>query len=132
MGKKRKESSDKLISTVIDAILEKKGQNLVSLDLSKLPNAICKNFIICHADSTTQVSAIANNIEDKTIEHCNEKVWQKGGYENCIWIILDYVDVVVHIFQTEWRMFYKLEDLWADASRTDYQVDEKGKIQVIV
>jgi len=128
MGKKRKENQDKLVSTIVEAIAEKKGEAIVSLEMSKLPNHICKYFIICHADSTTQVSAIADNVEDKVIEHCKEKVWQKAGYENNIWIILDYVDVVVHIFQTEWRYFYKLESLWADANRVNYEVNEKGEV----
>lgn len=121
MGKRKKESTDKLHSCIIDAIIEKKGQDIVSLELGKLPNAICKHFIICHAESTTQVAAIAENIEEKVIENLQEKVWQKGGYENSIWVVLDYIDVVVHVFQTEWRQFYKLEDLWADATKTTFE-----------
>jgi len=120
MGKRKKDSTDKLHICIIDAIIEKKGQDIVSLELGKLPNAICKHFIICHAESTTQVAAIAENIEEKVIENLQEKVWQKGGYENSIWVVLDYIDVVVHVFQTEWRQFYKLEDLWADATRTNF------------
>jgi ribosome-associated protein len=118
MGKKKTDSSEQLIKCIVEAIEEKKGQEIVSLELGKLPNPICKYFVVCHADSTTQVEAIAQNIEDKTIEKLKEKVWQKGGYENKIWVILDYVDVVVHVFQTEWRHFYKLEQLWADARST--------------
>ncbi|HOP04749.1 MAG TPA: ribosome silencing factor [Tenuifilaceae bacterium] len=122
MGKKKTENTQSLITCIVDAIEEKKGQDIVSLELGKLPNAICNHFIICHAESTTQVEAIAENIEDKTLEVLNEKVWQKGGYENKIWIILDFVDVVVHVFQTEWRQFYKLEQLWADAKTTYHSV----------
>ena len=131
MGRKKIENSEKLLNTIIESIDDKKGNDIVSLELGELPNAICKYFVICHADSTTQVSAIADNVEDKAIEHCGEKVWQKGGYENSIWIILDYVDVVVHIFQTEWRQFYKLEGLWADAKRINYKTDESGKVKPI-
>lgn len=120
MAKRNKQNTEKLHSCIIDAIEEKKGSDIVSLELGKLPNAICQHFIICHADSTTQVSAIAENIEDKVNENLQEKVWQKGGYDNSIWVVLDFVDVVVHIFQTEWRQFYKLEDLWADAKKTTY------------
>jgi ribosome-associated protein len=121
MGKRKKDATDILHSCIIEAILEKKGSNIISLELGKLPNAICQHFIICHADSNIQVSAIAQNIEDKSLEILNEKVWQKGGYENGIWVVLDYVDVVVHVFQTEWRQFYKLEELWADAKRTTFE-----------
>jgi ribosome-associated protein len=123
MGKRKKDATDVLHSCIIDAIIEKKGSDLISLELGKLPNAICQHFIICHAESNIQVSAIAQNIEDKTIEILGEKVWQKGGYENGIWVVLDYFDVVVHIFQTEWRKFYKLEELWADAKRTTFESD---------
>jgi ribosome-associated protein len=120
MGKRKKDNSELLIKCIINAIDEKKGKEVVSLELGKLPNAICKYFVVCHADSTTQVEAIAQNIEDKVLEILGEKVWQKGGYENRIWVILDYVDIVVHVFQTEWRYFYKLEQLWADAKTTNH------------
>ncbi len=130
MGKKKREDVENLVNCIVNAIVDKKGDDLVNLDLGKLPNAICKHFIICNADSTTQVAAIAENIEDKTIELCNEKPWQRGGYENCIWVILDYVDVVVHVFQTEWRQFYKLEALWADAKKTTYEVNQEGAVVV--
>ena len=76
MGKKRKENQDKLVSTIV--VLAEKREAIVSLEMSKLPNHICKYFIICHADSTTQVSAIADNVEDKVIEHCKER-FGKGG-----------------------------------------------------
>ncbi|MGE0076775.1 MAG: ribosome silencing factor [Bacteroidales bacterium] len=116
--KKKTDSSDELLACIIDAIQEKKGKNLVSLEIGNLPNAVCKYFVICNAESTTQVSAIADNIEDKAIEKLKEKVFRSAGYENSIWVVLDYVDIVVHVFQTEWRKFYKLEDLWADAKAT--------------
>jgi ribosome-associated protein len=120
MAKKSKADTEKLHKCIIDAILEKKGQHIVSLNLEKHTNAICKHFIICSAESTTQVSAIAENIEDQVLLSISEKVWQRGGYENCFWIVLDYVDIVVHVFQTQWREFYKLEELWADAKKTTY------------
>ncbi|MFP4556312.1 MAG: ribosome silencing factor [Bacteroidales bacterium] len=124
MAKRKKEATESLHKCIIDAILDKKGNGVVSLDLSKLPNAVCQNFIICHADSSNQVSAIAENIEEQVESELGEKVWQRGGYENSIWVVLDYVDVVVHVFQTEWREFYRLEELWADAKRTNYSTNE--------
>jgi ribosome-associated protein len=127
MARKKKDNSEELLETIIEAIAEKKGQGIVSLHVGALPNAICEYFIICHADSTTQVEAIASNVEDMVIANCKEKPWQKGGYENGIWIILDFVNVVVHIFQTEWRHFYRLEDLWADAKRQDFSDDAPKK-----
>ncbi|MDR0420868.1 MAG: ribosome silencing factor [Prevotellaceae bacterium] len=109
------DNTAELLEIAIAAALEKKAQNIISLNFSKLKNSICKYFIICNADSTTQVSAISDNIEDKILEKLNEKIWRRNGFENAFWIILDYGDVVIHIFQTEQRNFYRLEDLWADA-----------------
>jgi len=124
MGKKRDASKAKpLAQCIIDAILEKKGKEVTSLNIGKLPNAVSDYFIICHADSTTQVNAIADNIERKTIENLDSKVWRTAGYDNCVWIVLDYVDVVVHVFQTEMREYYKIEKLWADAE-TKIHTDE--------
>lgn len=120
MAKKTNANTNELHHCIIDAIQEKKGSGIISLELGALPNSICQHFIICHADSTTQVEAIAENVEIKVKAKLGERPWQKGGYENSIWIVLDFVDIVVHIFQTEWRQFYKLEELWADAKRTTF------------
>lgn len=121
MSKKTNTNTTELHSCIIEAIQEKKGTGIISLELGSLPNAICKHFIICHADSTIQVDAIAENVELKVKQKLGEKPWQKGGYDNSIWIVLDYVDIVVHIFQTEWRQFYRLEELWADAKQTSFE-----------
>ena len=115
---------EKLIDTIIRAIQDKKGKNIVSLDLSKTDGAICSCFIVCNVDSTTQVAAIAAGIEEKVLETLGEKVWRVEGQQNALWIAMDYVDVVVHIFQTELREFYKLEELWADALATRYEHEE--------
>jgi ribosome-associated protein len=121
MGKKREALKvEPLVNCIVDAILDKKGKEVISLEIGKLPNAVCDYFIICHADSTTQVHAIAENIEIKVGEQLKEKVWKSAGYDNSIWVVLDFVNVVVHIFQTEWRSFYKLEELWADAQMKLY------------
>lgn len=116
--------TEKLVESITGAILDKKGNDVVSLNISKLPNSVCKYFVICNADSTTQVDAIAGNIEDKLFENYREKAWQTAGYDNSFWIVLDYIDVVVHIFQTQYRSFYKLEDLWADAEIKHYSDEE--------
>lgn len=101
-------------------MLEKKGQGVVSLDLTKIGTAISDNFIVCNADSTTNVLAIADNVEDRVAEILHRKVVRSQGKENAFWVILDYTDVVVHIFQTPYRAFYRLEDLWADADKTEF------------
>lgn len=110
----------KLIETIVGAIEDKKGQNIVSLDLSGFDGAITSAFVICNADSTTQVAAIAAGIEEKVQKELGEKPWRTDGLANSIWVALDYVDVIVHIFQTELRDFYNLEELWADAPMTRY------------
>ena len=115
---------EKLTGTIIRAIQDKKCKNIVSLDLSKIDGAICSCFIVCNADSTTQVAAIAAGIKEQVLETLGEKVWRVEGQQNALWIAMDYVDVVVHIFQTELREFYKLEELWADAPATRYEYDE--------
>ena len=108
------------VKIIADAMLEKKGQKVVSLDLKKIGTAISDYFIVCSAESTTNVLAIADNVEDRMIEKASRKVVRSQGRANALWIILDYGDIVVHVFQNQYREFYRLEDLWADAERVEY------------
>ena len=108
------------VKIIADAMLEKKGQKVVSLDLKKIGTAISDYCIVCSAESTTNVLAIADNVEDRMIEKASRKVVRSQGRENALWIILDYGDIVVHVFQNQYREFYRLEDLWADAERVEY------------
>lgn len=110
----------KEIKVIADAMLEKKGEDVLCLDLRKVGTAISDFFVVCNAASTTQVRAIADNVEDRMMEILKKKPVRKQGTENGIWVILDYGDEVVHIFQTEYRNFYRLEDLWADAKRKEF------------
>ena len=113
-----------MIETIVTAIQDKKGKDIVSLDLTGFDGAICSHFIVCNADSTAQVAGIAAGVEEAMLEKLGEKVWRIEGQQNAFWIAMDYLDVVVHIFQSELREFYKLEDLWADApmKRYDYEL----------
>ena len=113
------------IRVIADAMLEKKAQDVVSLDLTRIGTAIADHFVICNADSTTQVVAISDAVEEQMEKKCDRSVVRKQGRENAFWIILDYSDIVVHIFKTDQRLFYRLEDLWADAVKTTYS-DEKA------
>lgn len=108
------------VKVIADAMLEKKGQGVLSLNLKKIGTAMSDWFVVCNADSTANVLAIADNVEDRMAERCRRKVLRSQGKENALWVILDYGDIVVHVFQTAYREFYRLEDLWADAVRTDY------------
>ena len=113
--------SSNLVDIIINSIQEKKGNDLISLDLRNTEGAICDNFIICHGNSNTQVRAMAEFVieEVKKVEGSNP--WNKEGFANMQWILLDYVDVVVHIFQLEAREFYDVEGMWADAEVTSYK-----------
>jgi ribosome-associated protein len=103
-----------IVDNIIEGIQDKKGKDIVCIDLSALENSICRYFIICHGDSNTQVSAIAQWVEKVMEDKLDEKVRRKQGLENAHWVLLDYVDVIVHVFQKEFRDFYNLEGLWAD------------------
>ena len=111
----------KVLKVIADAMLEKKAQDVVSLDLKPIGTAISDYFIVCNADSTPNVVAIADNIEERMIEKCKRKVTRTQGKENAFWVILDYGDIVAHVFQTPYRAFYRLEDLWADAEKTVFE-----------
>jgi ribosome-associated protein len=125
MVKKKKVSNNsaELVEMIVKGIREKQGKKIVSLQLGVLPNTVCEYFVICHANSRTQVEAIADAIEHHVKTSLGYKVWHREGFENSEWLLLDYADVVVHIFQEETRDFYRLETLWADAGRTDYAAD---------
>ena len=99
---------------ILEAIREKKGHQIVSIDLSKVENSICDFFIICHGESVTQVGAITESIEKKLKEEARMRAHHVEGLKNSQWVLLDYYDILVHVFQEEFRSFYKLEELWAD------------------
>ena len=115
---------DKLLASIVEAAQNRKAKNIISLDLQQLDGAICSHFVICNADSTTQVSAIADAIEEDVFNELGQKVWRVDGKMNSLWVAMDYTDIIVHIFQTEMRDFYKLEELWADAPCTRYEYEE--------
>jgi ribosome-associated protein len=105
----------------IFGIQEKKGNDIVRLDLRNIFSSVSDYFVICHADSSTQVKAIANSIEEEIFKATQQDPWRKEGLEYGEWILLDYVDVVVHIFRTDKREFYGVEDLWGDAEIKFYK-----------
>ncbi len=114
MAKKTKPSS-KLINSIIKGLEEKKGFDIKSMDLTHIPNAVTGMFIICSGSSTTQVDSLADSVVEEAYKAAKEKPWHIEGLENKEWILVDFVDVVVHIFLPEVREFYGLEELWADA-----------------
>lgn len=110
----------KIFRTIIHAIQQKKGENIVSLDLRKIPEAVTDFFIICQASSTTQVKAIADYIQAMVKEECQETPFRHEGQQAAHWILVDYVNVVVHVMQEETRKFYKLEEMWSDAGMMEH------------
>jgi ribosome-associated protein len=107
--------NSKIIKAIIQAIQEKKGEKIISLDLRKIPEAVADFFIVCEAGSTTQVRAIADFIETELKEKCAEFPYMHEGRQVLQWVIIDYINVVVHIMLPESRRFYKLEEMWNDA-----------------
>ena len=124
----RKELRDRDPAVLADAVIkgmqEKKANRITLVDLREIQNAVCDFFVICHGESDRQVGAIAGSVEDETLKLVGDKPWHKEGKDNAEWILLDYVNVVVHIFHREARDFYDLESLWADAKikEIEYQV----------
>jgi len=112
--------NSKLFKTILQAIQEKKGEQIVSLDLRKIPEAVSDFFIICQATSTTQVKAIADHVEHLVKENCEEIPYRQEGRMALQWVLVDYVNVVVHIFQPENRKFYRLEEMWSDAPMQEH------------
>lgn len=115
MAKKKKIASDTLIDGILKGMQEIKASDIVVMNMKEIGNAVCDYFIICHGNSNTQVKAIADSVEKEVFLSSNEEPRKKEGMQNGEWILLDYFDVVVHIFQKSARDFYHIEKLWADA-----------------
>lgn len=115
------DNTEDVLKTIVETMLEAKAQDVTSLDMRELQSAVTDYFVICNAQSKTQVSSIAEKVIDNVRNKLHVHVYHEEGFENSEWILLDYIDVVVHIFLTEKRDFYKLEDLWADAERKNYE-----------
>ena len=112
--------NSKIFKAIITAIQEKKGDNIVSLDLRKIPEAVADFFIICEAGSSTQVKAIADYIEVHVKNIVNETPYKHEGHQGMHWVLVDYVNIVVHVMQPETRKFYKLEEMWSDGEMEEH------------
>ncbi|MEZ5046596.1 MAG: ribosome silencing factor [Chitinophagaceae bacterium] len=116
-------TNSRIIKTIISAIQEKKGEEIISLNLKKIPEAVADFFIICEAGNPTLVKAIADNVEKRVKENCGENPYCFSGKQGDQWVLLDYVDVIVHCMMPQARAFYNLEDMWQDATSKQH-VDE--------
>lgn len=113
-----RQDSDTLAELAVRGLQDRKGQDIVVLNLKELKNAVADYFIICSASSDTQLDALARSVEEEVEKVTGEAPWQSEGRTNREWVLLDYVDVVVHVFLRERRQFYALEELWGDAEIT--------------
>jgi ribosome-associated protein len=114
--KKGAQAADTLTKWIVEGMLEKKASDIVVLDMKDIKNSIADFFVICSGNSDTHIDAISDSIEEIVYKNTSQDPWHKEGTENKEWILLDYVDVVAHVFKKERREFYALEDLWGDAS----------------
>jgi ribosome-associated protein len=112
--------NSKILKSIIQAIQEKKGEKIISLDLRKIHEAVSDFFIVCEAGSTTQIRAIADFIEKEVKEKCEELPYRHEGKQALQWVIIDYINVVVHVMLPDSRKFYKLEEMWSDAVLEEY------------
>ena len=108
-----------LVKRIVEGIQEKKGKNIVVADLTSTDNTVCKYFVICEGNTPTQVAAIADSVSDYVRIHASEKPIGVEGMRVARWVVMDYSDVLVHVFVPEERDFYNLENLWADAQLTE-------------
>lgn len=117
----KKSNADQLITVILNGIEDVKGQHINILDLRELENTVCDYFIICEGTSNTQVNAIVNSINKKVSKETKDKPWHIEGSENAEWVLMDYVNVVVHVFQKHIREYYDIESLWGDAKTTEIE-----------
>jgi len=108
-------SSKALKEAIVKGMQELNAHDIVCVDLRKIPSAVTDFFVICHGNSSTQVEAISRSIAETTLKDINQKPWNQEGKTNAEWILLDYVDVVAHVFYSDAREFYNIEGLWGDA-----------------
>ncbi|WP_179345472.1 ribosome silencing factor [Winogradskyella ursingii] len=118
---KENTNADQLITTIIGGIEEVKGQEITILDLREIENTVCDYFIVCEGTSNTQVNAIVNSIQKQVSKTLKDKPWHVEGTDNAEWILMDYVNVVVHVFQKHIREYYDIESLWGDAKTTQIE-----------
>jgi ribosome-associated protein len=112
--------NSKLFKTIIKAIQEKKGEKIISLDLRKIHEAVSDFFIICEASNPQQVRAIGEFVEEEVKKNCDELAYKHEGYQALQWVLIDYVNVVIHVMMPESRKFYQLEEMWSDAPSEEH------------
>jgi ribosome-associated protein len=118
--------NSRLFKTIIHAIQDKKGEKIISLDLRKIDEAVADFFVICEASNPQQVRAIGEWIQEKVKKDCDEAAYKHEGYQNLQWVLIDYINIVVHVMLPETRKFYALDEMWSDAQTMEHI--DKGNI----
>lgn len=121
--RKKTETENKLLDAILEGIRKTKGKNIRIIDLNTIHHTECGYFIVCHGTSSTHAASVAQSVEKTVKEDTGENAWHVEGYQNAIWILLDFGEIVVHVFQEHARHFYNLEGLWADAKITEADSD---------
>jgi ribosome-associated protein len=121
--KRKKAEGKQLVEAAVEGIRRVKGRKIAVIDLTTIQHSECSYFVICHGTSNTHADGIGHSVEETVKEMLGVKTWHRDGYRNSIWILLDYGDVMVHVFREDARNFYNLEELWADAA-IEYLEDE--------
>ncbi len=119
IGVTRLTKNSKIIKAIVHAIHEKKGDNIISLDLRRIPEAVTDFFIICEAGNQVQVRAIADFVEEYLKDSLDEIPYRHEGKQSGQWVLIDYINVVVHVMHSETRKFYKLEEMWSDGAKEE-------------
>jgi ribosome-associated protein len=114
--------ASKIYKSIIRAIQDKKGENIVTLDLRKIPEAVADFFVICEANNQPQIRAISDSVEEEVRKKCGEYPYHHEGKQNMQWVLIDYVNIVVHVMTGETRKFYKLEEMWSDAPLEEHNL----------
>ena len=120
---KKQINNDDLLANIIKGIEEVKGENIDILDLREIDNTVCDYFVVCNGNSNTQVNAIVGSIQKIVSKELKDKPWHVEGTDNGEWVLMDYVNIVVHVFQKQIREFYNIEGLWGDAKITTIQTN---------
>lgn len=119
----QKTNNEELLALIIEGIENVKGENISILDLREIDNTPCDYFVICEGNSSTQINALSGSIQKTVSKELHEKPWHVEGTDQSNWVLMDFIDVVVHIFQKEARTYYNLEDFWGDAKITNIQTN---------
>ncbi len=117
--------AEKTVNKIIEALEDSKAHQIVKIDLRKIENCFCSFFIICHGTSSTHIAGLVNHVEEKVRQDVGEKPFHIEGLNTTQWVVLDYGDIIVHIFEKELREYYQLEEFWADAKITEINKEKE-------